>query len=156
MKNLDELSTLLFDWLTGMILVSVNYAPGFTVRFERETSDNGKPDVLHLIIRSSARFGAEEDWKTFLNSLPIKVRRGDIDDPGLAYRLMLGLGSQIQGIDLAPDGTLSLSTTDHEIFVIPGIEDVWEESWVLEELQEIVGDEAKSFVCDASGKIRFG
>lgn len=156
MKNFDEISTLLFDWLTGMILVSVNYASGFTARFERENSDKDKSNVLHLIIRSSARFGAEEDWKTFLNSLPIKVRRGEVDDPGLAYRLMLALGSQVQVVELAPDGTLSLSTTDQEVFVIPGIEDVWEESWALEELQEIAGDDAKSFVCDASGKIRFG
>lgn len=156
MKNLDKISTLLLDWLTGMVLVSVNYASGFTLRFERESSDNDKPSVLNLIIRSYARFGSEEDWMSFLGSLPIKIRRGESGDPGLAYRLMLALGSQIQNIELASDGSISLFTTDGEVLVIPGTEDVWEESWVLEELKEIVGDDSKSIVCDSSGKIHFG
>lgn len=156
MKNSDDISTVLLEWLTGMVPVSVNYAAGFAVRLEREISKKGKPNVLHLTIRSSARFGSQEDWKSFLSLLPIKDRRGETGDSGLAYRLMLMLGSQIRDIELTFDGTLSLSTTDMEVLIIPGIEDVWEESWVLEELEEIAGDDAKSIVCDSSGEIHFG
>jgi len=138
-----------------MILVSVSYAAGFTVRLERERADRGKPSVLHLIIKSSARFGSEEDWKEYLTLLPLEVRRGETVDPGLAYRLMLALGTQIRDIKLLTDGSLKLCTTDHEVIFISGIEDVWEESWALEELKEVTEESPRSIVCNASGKVGF-
>ena len=155
MKNLDQITTLLSDWLTGMVLVSINYAAGFVVRLERDQPEKDKPSVLRLTIKSSARFGSEENWKGFLSSLPLKARRGEIDEPGLGYRLILALGAQIKDIKLQDDGLLSLSTNDKEELVIPGTEDVWEESWALEELKEVAGEEAKSIVCDSYGKIFF-
>ena len=65
MKNIDELSTKLSDWLNGMFLVSMTFAAGFTLRFEREQFNEDKPSVLRLIVRSSARFGSEDEWKNF-------------------------------------------------------------------------------------------
>lgn len=155
MNNLHELSTLLSSWLSGMTLVSMTYAAGFTARFEREQYCKDKPNVLRLIIKSSARFDNDEEWKYFISSLPQNVRRGESGDPALAYRLMLALGALISNVELSHDGSLGLSTTDGELLFIPGLEDVWEESWILEELKDVVGPDAKSFICDASGKVRF-
>ena len=109
--------------------------------------------MLSLDLRSGVRVGNEDDWKRFISSLPLQARRGEKDEPALAYRLMLLLGATIREVNLLDDGSISIGTTDGETITVQGLEDVWEESWVLEEPREVAGDNAKSITCRSDGKI---
>jgi len=153
MNKLDNIKSLLSEWLVGTIFASINFAVGFTIRLERTETSDKKPNVLNLDIRSTARFGNEGEWKHFIDSLPFKTRRGEIDEPALAYRLMLLLGAMISEVELKGDGSISISTTDGETFTVLGIEDVWEESWVLTEPRDVAGEQARSIICSSEGSV---
>lgn len=153
MNNLNEKKNLLTEWLVGTVFASIAFDAGFSIRLERSSVSNDKPNVLILNIRSIARIGDENDWKRFIDSMPLKARRGEEDEPALAYRLMLLLGAEVKGIDLHDDGSISIVTTDGETIVISGVEDVWEESWVLEESKEVTKGAPRAVVCSSGGSI---
>lgn len=60
---------------------------------------------------------------------------------------MFLLGAEINDIELSGDRSISIVTTDDETVVVTGVEDVWEESWAVEESREIVGDNPRIIVC---------
>lgn len=153
MNNLNEIRCLLSEWLVGTIFSTITFAAGFSIRLERSTLKDYKPNVLKLDIRSAARVGDEYDWKRFIQTLPLKARRGEEEDTALAYRFMLLLGAEIKGVDLLDDGSISIVTTDEETVVISGVENVWEESWALVESRDIVEENPRSIVCGSDGKV---
>lgn len=153
MNNLNEIKHLLTEWLVGTVFASITFAAGFTIRLERVLVSSGKPSILMLNIRSVARVGDEAEWKRFIDSMPLEARRGEEDEPALAYRFMLLLGAEINDIELHDDGSISIFTTDKEAVVVTGKEDVWEESWVVEESREIASDNPRSIVCRSDGHI---
>lgn len=153
MTKLDNMRELLAEWLVGTVFVSVSFAAGFTLRFERPETSYEKPNVLYLDIKATARVGDESKWKQFVDSLPFKARRDEIDEPALAYRLMLLLGSTVSDIELKDDSSIYITTTDHETLVVMGVEDVWEESWALAESKEIAGENARSIICTSHGDV---
>ena len=155
MKTTDTILSMLSDWLNGMILASFTYSAGFILRLERDVLVTNKPNVLFLTIRSSAIFDSKEEWSDFVNLLPMKTQQLDEDEPAVAYRLMLNLGKKIKKIEFGGNNTLILyiANLDGEKLLIPGVDDVWEESWVVEELEELAGHAKRTILCDAFGKI---
>lgn len=129
MNNLNEIKHLLTEWLIGTVFTSITFTAGFSIRLERSSVSGDKPSVLILNIRSIARVGGESHWKRFIDSMPLKARRGEKDEPALAYyRFMFLLGAEINDIELSGDRSISIVTTNDETVVVTGVEDVWEES----------------------------
>lgn len=77
MNNLNEIKHLLTEWLIGTVFTSITFTAGFSIRLERSSVSGDKPSVLILNIRSIARVGGESHWKRFIDSMPLKARRGE-------------------------------------------------------------------------------
>ncbi len=154
MNEFKNVKDLINDWLLGMIIVSFSFSAGFVIRLEREKISGEKPNVLYLDIKAAARSGDKASWEKLVASLPYKARRGEVDEPALAYMIMLLLGSEITSVDLDDDGSISISTTDGETLYISGVDDVWDESWVLSEASKICGENSRAVICSASGNLR--
>lgn len=155
MSNQDYVKSTLTDWLLGMILVAFDFSAGFRLRFERPGASD-KPQVLYLEIKSKMLIGNVNKWQEFVQSLPLKARRGELEDPALAYRCMLLVGAEITGVELSGDGSLDIETGDNEAINIKGQDEVWEESWILSEPREVVGNNARFVICDSHGAVSSG
>lgn len=153
MNEFKNIKDLINDWLVGMIVASFSFSAGFVIRLEREKISDGKPNVLYLDIKAVARSGDLVSWERLVASLPYKARRGEDDEPALAYMIMLMIGSEVTAADLSNDGILSISTTDDETLYISGVDDVWDESWVLRENSELGGENPRTIICSANGKL---
>jgi hypothetical protein len=155
MNEFKNVKDLINDWLLGMIIASFSFSAGFVIRLEREKISDEKPNVLYLDIKAAARSGDKASWEKLVASLPYKARRGEVDEPALAYMIMLLVGSEITSVDLDDDGSISISigTTDGETLYISGVDDVWDESWVLSEASEVCGENQRAVICSASGNL---
>jgi len=156
MNATENIKQMLNDLLLGMTLVAMEFSAGFRLRFERPANTSDKPQVLYLDIKAMTYFGELEQWKNFVQSLPIKARRIENDEPAIAYRLLLMIGSEISGVELGYDGTLTIETTDNESITVVGKDDVWDESWLLVEPEDVAGGNARFVSCDSMGGLLAG
>jgi len=156
MNTALDFKSVLTDWLLGMALVAFDFSAGFRLRLERSEIDTDKPQVLYLDVKAMAYIGDLEEWKSFVQSLPMKARRGEEDEPAFAYRLMLLVGAEVRGVGLEHNGTLIIDTADNETITVTGKDDVWEESWSLSEPEDVAGENARFVVCDSEGELSAG
>ena len=157
MNTVINLQSVLSEWLLGMVLASFEFSAGFRIRFERIGSEaENKPQVIYLDIKAMSYVGDLDQWKDFVKSLPFEARRTEKDEPAFAYKLMLLIGAEINSVQLACDGTLSIGTTDGEPITVVGKDDVWEESWILAEPEDLSGWSARFVTCDSQGKLLSG
>lgn len=153
--NREEITKIMKEWLIGMVVASFNFSAGFILRFEREEPRSNHPNVIYLEFKSQAIFGSSENWSKFLRSLPLSPRRGEPDEPAIAYMIMMMLGAKISSVNLSEDGTLSIGTTDGDTLHLRGIEDVWDESWILSVKSELTETSDEEICCDSEGNISF-
>jgi hypothetical protein len=154
MNTVIHLKSVLTEWLLGMVLVSFEFSAGFRLRFERLGSDDeNKPQVIYLNIKAMSYIGDLDQWNDFVKSLPMEARRSETDEPAFAYRLMLIIGAEVNAVHLASDGTLSIGTNDGESITVVGKDDVWEESWMLAEPEDVAGENARFVACDSKGEL---
>ena len=151
--NKSEIVKTMKDWLIGMIVASFNFSAGFIIRLERETPIPNHPNVLYLEFKSRAIFGDSESWSKFVDSLPLSARRGEPDEPAIAYMIMMMLGARITSVNLAEDGTLSIGTTDGDTLHLSGVEDIWDESWIISVKTELNEVGEKEICCDSEGNL---
>jgi len=157
MNTVIDFESILTEWLLGMVLASFEFSAAFRLRFERFGTDtDNKPQVLYLDIKAMSYIGDLEQWKDFVESLPMEARRSEKDEPAFAYRLMLLIGAEVNAVVLASDGTLSIGTTDDEPITVVGKDDVWEESWILAEPENVAGENARFVNCDSEGELSSG
>lgn len=155
MSNFDRLDVTLEQWLLGMEIVAFDFHAGFRLRLERAEERSGCPQVLYLEVKARMLFDEEGKWDQFVALLPIKARRGEADEPALAYRLMLVMGAKVAGSDLLECGDLIISTSDNEKLIVKGTDDVWDDSWVLLEPDDLLGGGGRLLACDSQGNIRY-
>ncbi|TGM98457.1 hypothetical protein [Leptospira dzoumogneensis] len=148
-------SGILKEWLANMTIAAFEYAAMFRIRLESNVRIRTTPNVLYLELRSRAFFGSYTEWTSLVESMPYPARRGELDYPTFAYRIMLCIGSDIIKVEILDDGTLVLLTSDNEEITISGIEDVWEESWILTESSDLPNASKKQIICDSQGEISF-
>lgn len=155
MIAINNIRSVLADWLVGMIFAAVEFSAGFRLTFERSGDAADKPQVLYLDTKAMTYIGKLEQWENFVQSLPFKARRTENDEPAIAYRLMLLLGAEVSNVELASDGTLTIETTDGESITVVGRDDVWEESWSLAEPANVAGEEStpRFVICDSEGGV---
>ena len=157
MNTVINLQSVLTEWLLGMVLVSFEFSAGFRLRFERSQSDaDNKPQVLCLDIKAMSYIGDLEQWKNFVKSLPLEARRSEKDEPAFAYRLLLLIGAKVNTVQLASDGKLGIGTTDDESITVVGTDDVWEESWIVAEPEDVIGENSRFVACDSNGELTSG
>ncbi|TGL45672.1 hypothetical protein EHQ61_18560 [Leptospira wolffii] len=144
---------ILKEWLANMSIAAFEYAALFRIRLESNVRTRTSPNVLYLELRSPVYFGSHAEWINLVESMPYPARRGELDYPTLAYRIMLCIGSDIINVEILDDGTLALFTSDDEKITISGIEEVWEESWILTEANDLPNASDKQIICDSQGKI---
>ena len=143
------------EWLANMTIAAFEYAALFRIRLESNIHTRKTPNVLYLELRSRTYFGNYTEWTKLVESMPFPARREEFDYPTFAYRIMLSIGSDITNVEILDDGTLILFTSDEEKITISGLEDVWEESWILTEAKDLPNASNKQIICDSQGKISF-
>ena len=153
MKNTQEIKEIVAGWMQGMTFTSFSHAAGFSLQFEYGGFEPDRPKVLCLEIQARCYIGSIEDWNRFIAQLPLRARRTDSDEPALAYWLMLLMGANIHHVQIDGEGTLSIFTSDSEILTVEGIDDVWEESWILRQPPDLGKLE---IVCDSQGNLTTG
>lgn len=157
MTKVIDFQSVVNEWLSGTVFAAFGFSGSFRLRFESAENENvDKPHVLYLDIKSMVYVGDLKKWKIFVHSLPMNARRGEEDEPALAYRLMLMIGSEIKRADIARDGTLTIDTSDNESITIGGKDEVWDESWILREPEDVAGKHAKFILCDSQGELVSG
>jgi len=157
MSTVISIRSILTEWLLGMVLVSFEFSAGFRIRFERPGGDaENKPQVIYLDIKAMSYIGDLDQWKGFVKSLPMEARRSETDEPAFAYRLMLLIGAEVNVVDLTHEGTLIIGTSDGESIAVVGKDDTWEESWILAEPEDVIGENARFITCNSSGELFFG
>lgn len=148
-----QIDTLLNILMEEMVVAAFTYAASFTVRLERNRrrERDGRPGVLVLDPKATWWIGEREAWDTFLASLPLRARRIDPQEPALAYRLMLLIGTTITTATLGADGTLTLATEDGEAITIQGTTAIWDESWTLYVPPDVPGHDQWYIECLPDG-----
>ncbi|MCP1674013.1 hypothetical protein J2T57_001112 [Natronocella acetinitrilica] len=154
MTTTSRLQAILGEWLVNMTLASFEFSAGFRVQFEsRETDEIDRPKVMILEIKSMSHIGEIDEWNNLVESLPKASRRTERHEPAFAYGLMLLVGVTVNAVRVEQDSTLIIETSDGESITIAGRDDVWEESWILAEPEDVAGVAAKFAACDSQGAI---
>lgn len=152
---MNDHSGILKEWLANMTIAAFEYAASFRIRLESNVRTRKTPNVIYLELRSTVYFGSYTEWTNLVESMPFPARREEFDYPTFAYRIMLSIGSDITDVEILDDGTLILFTSDNEKITILGLEEVWEESWILTEAKDLPNASNKQIICDSQGKISF-
>jgi hypothetical protein len=155
--DLEQIRHLLHTWIANMVIVGFEYGAGFRLRLEATDTEYTRghmiPSVAILDLKAPWWIGDREEWEVFLADLPLKSRRGEPDEPGHAYRLMLMVGATIQSVTLAADGSLATATSDGEELYVEGKSDIWEESWLIEAPPDLPESGQWSIVCLSGGEL---
>jgi hypothetical protein len=147
MNNFDRI---LKEWLLGMVIASFSFSAGFSIRLERKVLSSEYPNVLYLDIKSLSRIGNKVDWDRLVKSMPFEARGIEPSEPAFAYMLMLLLGSEIVSLDIGNEA-LAMDTTYGKKLYIECVDDVWDESWVLGDRTDLVGENTRAIICKADG-----
>lgn len=128
----------------GKYIVAFEYAAGFVVRLE---AHERSPGPRHVLMYWSAEVRAPS------TPAPIEVRgalRVDPFVPPVAFQLAIAIGAKVDAVEIAVDGTLTLKTSDSDVFEVRGVDENVEYSWSL--LPD-AATEDWSIVCDNNGHI---
>ena len=106
--------------------------------------------MLCLEIKAKCYVGSIEDWNRIIEQLPFRSRRTDPDEPALAYWFMLLMGSTIDHVRINEDGALSMFTSDSEVLTVEGTDDLWNESWILQQPPDLGN---LKIICDSQGSL---
>ena len=120
----------------GMVLASFEFAAGFKLKFEHVTRHEQKkkkncPEFLTLEPKADMWFGKYNEWQSFIKSLPLLPKIDEKDNPSLAYRFMILIGSMVEKVSVDLHSTLHIKFLDGDDFFVLGHDSVWEESWVV-------------------------
>jgi hypothetical protein len=149
-KALEVLRALLL----GTFLTDLRYSAGFSVEFARESEPPSSliPMVVRLTLRSNWRIGTAEEWEALLSRLPIKPEGGEPGDPARAYMLMIIGGREVTAVRVT-GGSLTIEVAGDEILVVPGTENEFEESWIVDVPPDVPNAALWSVVCTDRGEV---
>jgi len=141
--------------LVGTVLTAMHYSAGFSLEYSREGKAPGPftPMVVRLTLRSAWWMGTQASWQILLSNNPCTALTSDAEEPMRAFALMCLYGTQIIQVHLDSDGTLHLKTAHGAELHLPGQEDVFEESWIVDVPRDVPHNELWSVICTGQGEI---
>jgi hypothetical protein len=133
----------------GKQIAAFSYAAGFTVTLE----GGRRPNVPATAILYWASTVSTARVAMFHAVRPVPAIHVDEFVPLIAYELATAIGSTVERLLIADDGTLTLRASDDHIFVIQGVDADVEESWNILPPPDVGPSEEWSVTCDSGGKL---
>jgi hypothetical protein len=147
------------------VIANFEYWGEFIVRLQRDEAkrhpglrdwfgEGRIPSLFCLRLRGKWWIGEKEKWALSLQQFPMKgVPPIPLEAPLQASALMMMLDSEITAVRVDEDSNLTLILSDGKIIAIQGINEEWEESWLLELPVDDPDRDQWSIVCDDQGLI---
>jgi hypothetical protein len=143
--------------LKGAHITAITVTGDFALEFTRDRSneDGDVPLVVSLTLRSEWWIGDRDVWEQSLQTSVPLCGEPRIEPHAVRAHALTWLyrsGAEVADISLSEDGTLIISTSVAEL-IVPGQEDVFEESWILDVPQGVPNHDRWSAVCTSTGEL---
>jgi hypothetical protein len=141
--------------LIGAFLSSFSYAAGFRIEFSRQGTPPtpALPTIVGITLRSDWWIGNPQDWDALLGKALWKVLYGEPHDPMRAFAITWLCGAEVIDVTLKDSSDLIITTNYEKKFYLPGNDEIFEESWIIDIPRDIPNHEYWSVLCTNSGKL---
>jgi len=153
-SDVQQTRVILQRLLRGASLTGVCYLAGFKIELAR----SGKPPfpnapmAMWLTLFSDWFVRDIPSWPKLAGTVRVPGLESEALEPVQSFVLLSLNGAQVMGASLNDAGQLTLEFDKGHSLIVPGEDDVFENSWILDIPRDVPGAEEWSVTCSSHGE----